>query len=237
MKHLKKFNESKSDIEERVDNMLNIVKTHDFYKQFSDVNDIINELERSEYFSEGKNGREEKRMFKEKWRPTPRVSKTIPRPTESDTEEHTRKMNKFRQEIPKHVHNVDYKIPREFINEIMDRLNHKTMGSEYMEEIKKLNKIFPSTSSKLGHDIWKNNESAYVNISKSIGWDKKEVAIPSMDEIEDLYDRAKNFDENAFTELFKINRFGDPKGDDEIERSNKAVEYFRKTEKIFRELE
>lgn len=81
------------------------------------------------------------------------------------------------------------------------------------------------------------NESVYVNISKSLGWDKRTVSIPSKEEIESLYKRAKESDEDAFYDLFKLNRFADPKGDDEIERLNLAVKYFHETESIFRNLD
>ena len=77
-------------------------------------------------------------------------------------------------------------------------------------------------------------ESVYSDISKRIGWDKKTVSIPSMEEIEELGSNAKERDSTAFTSLFSINRFAEPKNEDEIKRLNKAVEYFRETEKLFR---
>lgn len=87
-----------------------------------------------------------------------KIGKTIPRPSQEDIDKYESDMKKFRSDIPSYVHNVDYKIPRDFIGEIMDRLDHKTMGKEYMEEIKKLNERFPKAYSKRGTDIWKDKE-------------------------------------------------------------------------------
>lgn len=78
------------------------------------------------------------------------------------------------------------------------------------------------------------NESVYSNLSKSLGWNAKNVSIPSMEEIEELIELAENGDVGAFRSLFAINRFAEPKNDDEIERLNYAVDGFRKTENIYR---
>lgn len=79
------------------------------------------------------------------------------------------------------------------------------------------------------------NESRYVDMSKRLGHSPKQVSIPTMSEVEELGQRASEGDEDAYYKLFAINRFGSPQNDDEIERSNRAVEYFRKYEKIFRD--
>jgi hypothetical protein len=78
-------------------------------------------------------------------------------------------------------------------------------------------------------------ESVYSDISKSLGYSPKNVTIPSMDEIEKLGKKASEGDSGAYYDLFAINRFANPKNDDEIKRSNKAVEYFRKYEYLFRD--
>lgn len=79
-----------------------------------------------------------------------------------------------------------------------------------------------------------NEASAYVEISKSLGWDKKFVSIPTIQEIEELGDKSSQGDYNSYYRLFAINRFGDPKDDNEIVRLNKSVEYFHKYENLFR---
>jgi hypothetical protein len=79
------------------------------------------------------------------------------------------------------------------------------------------------------------NESRYVEMSKRLGHSSKYVSIPTMSEVEELGRKASEGDYDSYYKLFAINRFAIPENDDEIERSNKAVEYFRKYEPIFRD--
>lgn len=122
------------------------------------------------------------KKFNEENDPNLKIGKTIPRPSHEEIDKYELDMKKFRSDIPSYVHNVDYKIPRDFIGDVMDRLNHKTMGKEYMEEIKKLNERFPKTYSKHGTEIWKDKDPEKIEKipSRKRSW------------VEDLKDKMKN---------------------------------------------
>ena len=99
-------------------------------------------------------------------------------------------------------------------------------------------------------------ESTYSEMSKALGWDKIHVDIPTTEQLEVLYENAKNKDANSFFQLMKIIRFGEAKtlnikcgetycgtkyerdtivaDQDEMNRLNLASKYFNETQSIFR---
>ena len=99
-------------------------------------------------------------------------------------------------------------------------------------------------------------ESTHSELSKALGWDKIDISIPSTEELNVLYENAKNKDVNSFFQLMKINRFGEAKtisiksGDtyngvkyekdtivvdqNDMDRLNLAAQYFRDTQDNFR---
>lgn len=79
--------------------------------------------------------------------------------------------------------------------------------------------------------------SAYVSISKSIGWDKKDVSIPSEDSIKKLIKEAKKGSESAFAKLFEIYRFGSPNSDVELKDLNLICDNFSALRTIFEEMD
>lgn len=89
------------------------------------------------------------------------------------------------------------------------------------------------------HDM---EESIYSQMSKHLGWDKIDVNLPTMEEVESLYERSKQKDTVAFYELLKINRFGEIKTDisnteeyeKEVEILNLAIKYCKETQDLFR---
>lgn len=52
--------------------------------------------------------------------------------------------------------------------------------------------------------------SKYSEISKSLGWERRDVPIPAVEKANELVKRAMRKDLEAFQELFLINRFSPP---------------------------
>ncbi len=80
--------------------------------------------------------------------------------------------------------------------------------------------------------------SAYVRVSKEIGWDaKKMVAPPPLGEIQQLLEKARLGDEAAFRRIFECYRFcGLAENDVELQQINALAEAFFELAPKFREI-
>jgi hypothetical protein len=73
------------------------------------------------------------------------------------------------------------------------------------------------------------NESIYSNISKSIGWDERNVKIPSIEDSKMLVKLAEDEDDiNAFKTIFSIVRFGKTNNEKDVESMNILYSSFSK---------
>jgi hypothetical protein len=78
--------------------------------------------------------------------------------------------------------------------------------------------------------------SKYSEISKRIGWDRIDVAIPTPERAKKLFELVQNGDELAFETVFRVNRFGDPKNKEQIEAMDIINQAFLKGAEIFASL-
>lgn len=76
--------------------------------------------------------------------------------------------------------------------------------------------------------------SEYSKISKSLGWEKREVPLPTIERANELVKRAMRKDLEAFRELFTINRFSpSPQNMTEAEALGIIVDGFIKSSKFW----
>lgn len=76
--------------------------------------------------------------------------------------------------------------------------------------------------------------SEYSKVSKSLGWEKRDVPIPDIEKANELVRRAMRKDLDAFRELFTINRFSPaPQNMTEAEALGIIVDGFIRSSKFW----
>lgn len=80
--------------------------------------------------------------------------------------------------------------------------------------------------------------SVYTSMSKSLGWDEKEVSYPTIEEAKRLKERVISGDREAFYKVFELNRFASLDcSEEEFQVSNIIYDAFTEGSRIWREVE
>lgn len=76
--------------------------------------------------------------------------------------------------------------------------------------------------------------SIYSEISKRIGWEPKEVSIPTIEKAKDLYVKTHNGNPEAFEQVFMIHRFSkSPTTDEECQAMKWVYDAYKNGTVIF----
>lgn len=82
-----------------------------------------------------------------------KISHTVNRQSEEDIKKTEDKLKKWREEAPDSIKHDEYRLDKQIIIEVQDRLMGPK-GEEYKQELIKLNNKYPKINAKYGHDIF-----------------------------------------------------------------------------------